>query len=80
MAKYIFRDFCPAHAFYLLEMPENGAILPLIILEAVLAGGVVIPRFFCRYPCPLGAYKAVVAKRSTYELALYIYKLYAVKK
>jgi len=45
-------------------MPENGgAILPLIILGAVLTGGVVIPRFFCRYPCPLGAYTAVVAKK-----------------
>ena len=70
LGEYIFMDFCPARALYILKIPGNGAILSLTILATVLAGGVVIPRFFCRYLCPLGAYTAVVAKISPMSLKL----------
>lgn len=70
LGEYILRDFCPARVLYLLEMPHSAGILPLVILVVVLAGGIVIPRFFCRYLCPLGAYTAVVAKISPMSLKL----------
>lgn len=70
LGEYIFSDFCPARAIYLLEMPHGDATLLLIILGVVLAGGIVVPRFFCRYLCPLGAYTAVIAKISPMSLKL----------
>lgn len=76
VGEYIFRDFCPARALFLLEIPEGDAgttaliYIPLLILGMVGIGGVIIPRFFCRYLCPLGAYTAVVASVSPISLKL----------
>jgi polyferredoxin len=70
VGEYIFRDFCPARALYLLERPESGALFPLLILGIILIGGIIVPRFFCRYLCPLGAYTAVIARISPTSVKL----------
>jgi polyferredoxin len=41
-----------------------------LVLAAVLAGSVLIPRFFCRYFCPLGAFYSLFARFSLYQLKL----------
>lgn len=40
------------------------------VLIFVLAGAIVIPRFFCRYLCPLGAFYAVFNRFSFYQMHL----------
>lgn len=39
-----------------------------IIAAAFLAGSVVVPRFYCRYICPLGASLAVVSRLSPFRI------------
>ncbi|GAB5499861.1 MAG: regulatory protein NosR [Pseudohongiellaceae bacterium] len=39
----------------------NGALILWVILLAILAACFVVPRFYCRYVCPLGAALGVVA-------------------
>jgi polyferredoxin len=49
-----------------------GALLgwKAFVLLAVVLGSVFIPRFFCRYFCPLGAFYSLFSRFSLYQLKL----------
>ena len=42
----------------------------LLVLALVIAGSVLIPRFFCRYLCPLGAFYSLFNRFSMYSMKL----------
>ena len=41
-----------------------------VVLAAVIAGAVLIPRFFCRYLCPLGAFYSLFSRFALYRMEL----------
>jgi len=53
----IFQYFEPFGTLFFL----SGSVLLFAILAAILAACVVVPRFYCRYACPLGAALGVVS-------------------
>jgi len=53
----IFQYFEPFGTLFFLE----GALILWVILTGILAACFVVPRFYCRYACPLGAALGVVA-------------------
>jgi polyferredoxin len=56
----IFQYFEPFGTLFFL----NGALILWVILVAILAACFVVPRFYCRYACPLGAALAVASLAS----------------
>ncbi len=58
----VFRDVDPWAA--LLSIVEFELSLAFVVLVAVLALSLVVPRPFCRYACPLGAVQGLIAKAS----------------
>ena len=53
----IFQYFEPFGTLFFM----NGALILWVILIAILAACFVVPRFYCRYACPLGAALGVVS-------------------
>jgi len=60
----IFQYFEPFGTLFFL----SGSLVLWIILILILVGTVIIPRFYCRYLCPLGAALAVVSLVSPFRI------------
>ena len=78
---YFCKYFCPAGTLegglpLLLADPKLRSMAgglftwKAAVLLAVILGAVLIPRFFCRYLCPLGAFYSLFSKFSLYRMEL----------
>jgi ferredoxin len=61
----IFQYFEPFGTLFFL----NGALILWVILLAILAACFIVPRFYCRYGCPLGAALGVVSLISLFRIS-----------